>query len=100
MESIKVDTEALRKAATNVDKMAEDYERTYRNLLNNVQTFTSADWTGDDANAFKEKVFDFQDDLNNMKSLMNEYANTLRTFATNYEDTQRKITQQAQSMSS
>lgn len=100
MESIKVDTEEVRRVAGNVDDIATEYETTYKALLNNVEQFTSTDWTGDDANSFKNKVFDFTDDLNKMKTLMNEYADALRTFANNYEETQSRIKTQSQGLQS
>lgn len=100
MESIKVDTQELRNAASKVDNIAASYEQAYVNMINNVATFTSTDWTGDDATAFKNKVEDFRDDLDRMKKLMNEYASTLRTFAKNYEDTQEQVKQKNQSLRS
>lgn len=99
MDSIKVDTAEVRRIAGEVDEVATDYESSYVNLLNNVSTFTSSDWKGDDANQFREKVEGFRDDLNKMKTLMNEYATALRQFATNYEETQERIKQQAQGLS-
>ncbi|MBQ3584873.1 MAG: WXG100 family type VII secretion target [Lachnospiraceae bacterium] len=98
MDSIKVDTAEVRRIAGEVDEVATDYESSYVNLLNNVSTFTSSDWKGDDANQFREKVEGFRDDLNKMKTLMNEYATALRQFATNYEETQERIKQQAQGL--
>lgn len=100
MESIKVDTDEVRRVASNVDDIATEYETTYKSLLNNVEQFTSTDWTGDDATSFKNKVFDFTDDLNKMKTLMNEYADALRTFANNYEETQSRVKSQSQGLQS
>ena len=98
MESIKVDTTEVRRIANEVDGVATDYENTYGNLLNNVNIFTTSDWTGDDADAFRNKVEGFRDDLNKMKALMNEYATALREFASNYEETQERIKQQSQGL--
>ena len=98
MESISVDTQEVRTVAGQVDEIAANYESTYNNLLNNVSTFTSTDWTGDDADAFRNKVEGFRDDLERMKGLMNEYASALRMFAQNYEDTQNRIKQQSQGL--
>lgn len=84
-------TDVMRAVAKAVDGTAANYEKTYNNLLNNISTFTSTDWKGDDANAFRTKAEDFRDDLNKMKMLMNEYADTLRKFADNYEETQRIV---------
>ena len=98
MESIQVDTLEVRRIAGEVDGVATNYENTYNNLLNNVSVFTTSDWTGDDADAFRNKVEGFRDDLIKMKALMNEYASALREFATNYEETQERIKQQSQGL--
>lgn len=98
MDSIKVDTAEVRRIAGEVDEVATNYESKYNNLLNSISTFTSSDWKGDDANKFREKAEGFRNDFIKMKNLMNEYATTLRQFATNYEETQERIKQQAQGL--
>ncbi|MCD8198538.1 MAG: WXG100 family type VII secretion target [Lachnospiraceae bacterium] len=100
MESIKVTPENLRSKATEVDAKAEEYYAEYRALLNDVATLTSSDWTGEEASEFLAKVNDFEDDFNKMRELMQEYANHLRTSATNYEDTQNSVRNQIKSLQS
>lgn len=100
MESIKVDTDQVRTAADVVDDYARNYENHYNELLKNVQDFTTTDWTGADADEFRNKVEDFRDDFVRMKELMNEYAKTLRDFAGSYDDEQTMIRQQAQGLRS
>ena len=91
MESIKVTPENLISQAGKVDDEASKYYNEYRNLLNDVQTLTTSDYTGDDANAFREKVEGFEPDFNKMKELMNEYAGFLREAAKNYQNTQQNV---------
>lgn len=91
MDSILVTPENLKKKATEVDSKASDYYKEYQNLLADVQNFTSSDWTGEDATAFRNKVEGFEPDFSKMKQLMEEYASFLRQAATNYENTQSNI---------
>lgn len=95
-ESIQVTTDELYRAADTIDDKAGFYEDTYGYLLKKVESFTTSDFKGDDADAFRNQVNGFYDDFMKMKELMNEYAATLRDFAKNYEDTQRNVKTQAQ----
>lgn len=91
MESIKVTPENLRDQASKVDREAQNYYGEYRGLLKDVETLTTTDWKGEDADAFRDKVNNFEIDFNKMKELMNEYANFLRQAADNYQNTQANI---------
>ncbi|MCM1217689.1 MAG: WXG100 family type VII secretion target [Lachnospiraceae bacterium] len=91
MESIKVTPESLIAKAAQVDSEASEYYNEYRGLLSDVESLTGSDWTGEDANAFREKVEGFEPDFNKMKELMNEYANFLREAAKNYQNTQENV---------
>lgn len=91
MESIKVTTEELRQKSEEVSALATEYFQHYEALLNDVATLTTTDWTGNDANAFREQVEGFRADFNNMKEKMEDYANFLRTAAVNYDETQSNV---------
>lgn len=88
MESVQVTTENLTKKSNEINGMATEYYNLYEALFNDVSQLTSTDWKGDEANAFKEQIEGFRQDFTNMKQKMEEYANFLRTAATNYEETQ------------
>lgn len=88
MESTKVTPEILRNQAAKVDEEANRYYSEYRNLLSDVGEMTTTDWTGQDANEFRDKVGNFEPDFNKMKELMNDYANYLRQAADNYDNRQ------------
>ena len=62
MNSIKVTPENLIAKAAQVDSKASEYYNEYRGLLGDVQELTGTDWTGEDANAFREKVEGFEQD--------------------------------------
>ena len=87
MESLKVDTQRLRDQATKVEDEATDYVNTYEKLYQDVETFTTTDYTGDEGEAFREQIEGFRDDFQKMKKLMDDYASYLRTAAQTYDDT-------------
>ena len=91
MDSILVTLENLDSQAKKVDNKATEYYNHYMALLNEVEDFTSTDWKGEDADAFREKVKDFGRDFTKMKELMEEYASFLRQAATNYRNTQENV---------
>lgn len=100
MESILVTPENLRAQAGKVDDRAQEYYSAYQSLLSEVDTLTSTDWKGEDAEAFLAKVRDFEPDFNKMKELMGEYANFLRRAAQNYTDAQSNIKNTIQGLQS
>ena len=98
MNSIKVTTEDLKKAASNVDNLAIEYAKEYEAFFQDIETLTTADYVGADATEFRNQVEGFHEDFNKMKKLMNDYADFLRQAAATYEDTQENIKQQAKSL--
>lgn len=98
MESITADTGELRRIARNVEGHASEYKRTYDMLLREVSTFTTTDWRGEDADAFRNKVEGFREDFEKMKNLMDEYANHLRQTAADYDNTRNEIIRKNQSL--
>lgn len=100
MEKLWVTPSQLRTAANDVDNLASDYKSLYGELLTKVDEFTSSDWQGKDANEFRQKVRDFEDDFNKMKQLMNDYATHLRKAADDYEANQDNISNQIKGLQS
>ena len=100
MESIQVTPANLRKAATDVENMANEYQRQYKELFGLVEKFTTTDYQGKDAKEFCDKVKDFDDDFLKMKQLMDEYASFLRKAASDYEANQDNLSSQIKSLQS
>lgn len=94
MESIQVTPSNLRRAAGEVDDLANTYKSQYEGLFKIVENFTSTDFQGEDAKKFCSKVREFEDDFTNMKTLMNEYATFLRKAADDYEKNQENMISQ------
>ena len=100
MESILVTPENLRRAANEVDDLADSYKRQYDEFYTQVAELVSSDWKGKDANAFQAKVEEFKDDFMKMKDLMNQYATHLRTAASDYEQNQSELMSQISGLQS
>ena len=100
MESIQVTPANLRKAAGEVETLAGTYKKQYGDLFSLVETFTTTDYQGMDAKEFCAKVKDFEDDFLKMKTLMDEYAQFLKTAADDYEKNQENIRSQIASLQS
>ncbi|MCM1026242.1 MAG: WXG100 family type VII secretion target [Roseburia sp.] len=88
MESIQVTPGNLKKAAGEVETLANNYRKQYGELFGLVETFTTTDFQGVDAKEFCSKVKDFEDDFMKMKNLMDDYAQFLRRAAEDYEKNQ------------
>ena len=93
MESLRVTPEDLERRAMQIDEKAGEYAAEYQKFFNEMEDFTSRDWTGAGARAFMERLRGFEDDFNKMKQLMNEYANFLRNAANTYEKKEDEIIQ-------
>ncbi len=100
MESILVTPENLTAQAAKVDNKAAEYYKEYQALLSEVETLTSTDYRGEDAEAFLAKVRDFEPDFNKMRELMEQYASFLRQAARNYADTQANVKNTIQGLQS
>lgn len=94
MESIQVTPSNLKKAAAEVESLANSYKKQYNELFGLVENFTSTDFQGADAKEFCAKVKDFEDDFIKMKDLMDDYAQFLRKAAEDYEKNQENLRNQ------
>ena len=93
MESLRVTPEDLERRAMQIDEKAGEYAAEYQKFFNEMEDFTSRDWTEAGARAFMERLRGFEDDFNKMKQLMNEYANFLRNAANTYDSKEDEIIQ-------
>lgn len=98
MESITATYEDMRRTATEVDTLADDYENLYQRFLSEVEKLTKTDFKGIEADTFYERVNGFRDDFSKMKQLMNDYATFIRQTADSYEETQNNLKQQASAL--
>ena len=96
-QKILVTPEMLEQAATSIESLAKEYKAQYTELYSTTGSLAST-WSGADNVAFVNQIEGFKDDLEKMYTLMNRYAQYLRTTAKSYRDTQDSIIKQAKSL--
>ncbi len=75
---------------------AGEYRRTGRSLFSTVSS--SCGWEGQDAEAFRNQLQGFQEDVEKMASLMEAYAAFLEQAAAAYRSLQEAAVQQARNL--
>lgn len=93
-----VETSRLDSTATQVDRLADQYEGEYGALFATVRELQNA-WGGEDNVAFTNQIEGFRDDFQRMTRLMRDYADYLRKAADSYRSTQDNIAAQAKNLS-
>lgn len=87
----------LETAASKIEGLAADYETQYKTLYSKTDSLANT-WKGEDNQAFVNQIAEFKPDLQNMKQLMDSYADFLRKAAKSYRDTQDAVTSQARTL--
>lgn len=95
--TILVTPEQLETAATKIEGLATDYQTQYNALYSKTDALAST-WQGEDNTAFVNQIAGFKDDFAKMYSLMNQYAEFLRTSAKAYRTTQQQVVTQAKGL--
>ena len=96
-QKILVTPEMLEQAATSIESLANEYKAQYNELYSTTGSLAST-WSGADNVAFVNQIDGFKDDLEKMYTLMNRYAEYLRTTAKAYRETQDAIIKQAKTL--
>lgn len=96
-QKIVVTPEMLESAASSIESLANEYKAQYTELYSTTGSLAST-WTGADNQAFTNQIDGFREDLEKMYTLMNRYAEYLRTTAKAYRETQDSIIKQAKSL--
>lgn len=85
MDSIRVTTQELEKASNRVHELATDYMNKYKELYQWVDAFVTTDYVGDEGDAFREQIAQFEEDFLAMKQLMDQYGDYLKDSADTYD---------------
>jgi len=85
--TIVVDPTKLTTASTNISAQADDYEKQYKQLFDEVDGMAAA-WQGADNQAFASQIKGFMDDFQQMVALMRQYAEFMSQSAKDYTQTQ------------
>ncbi len=98
MDYLRVTPEDLEKRAKEIDDKATEYADEYRKFFEDMERFTSTDWTGKGAEEFLKRIRGFEEDFSKMKQLMNDYAAFLRQSAKTYDTKEDEIIQRVNSL--
>ena len=95
--SITVDPQKLEAASQQISTKAAEYESIYRNLFTEVDNMSAA-WQGADSLAFTNQIKGFTDNFQDMKKLMDQYSEFLKSAAQMYRSTQEDRVAQAKNL--
>lgn len=95
--SITVNPQKLESASQKITAAAAEYESIYRNLFTEVDNMSAA-WQGADNLAFTNQIKGFTDNFQDMKKLMDQYREFLKTAAQAYRQTQKDRVAQAKTL--
>ena len=87
---IDIRPEQLRGTATQMDNVAGEYGAAFALLYQHVNRMQS-EWQGADNLAYTAQIEGFRPHLENLRKLMNDYAEFLRTSANLFDQTQGEI---------
>lgn len=96
-QKILVTPEMLEQAAASIEGLANEYKGQYTELYSTTGSLAQT-WSGADNVAFTNQIEGFKDDLEKMYTLMNRYAEYLRTTAKAYRETQENVIKQAKAL--
>lgn len=96
--AIRVTPEELISAANNVENWADNYQAIYNRINTNVNELAST-WGGEAHQQYVTQLEGFQDDFNNLYTLLNKYASYLRSAAAKYQQAEENIKSTAGSLS-
>ncbi len=100
MAEYDVTPELIRKAATDIDEHVAEYDKAVTDFYSQMNSLQGTVYSGEAADALKQKAEEFRDDFTKMKQRMTAYANYLRNAAATYENADKNVAQQAKALRS
>lgn len=96
---IYVDYDNLESCITQLETLKEEYRTAYtNNLYGNVMESVKNAYSGDDCNAFVEKVESFRNDFARLTEVIQQYIDFLKKAKNDYMNTQENLTQLAKQL--
>ncbi len=101
MANTKIDSGAMRRLASRLDALAEDYEYLYEHdlyvvIVDNIRRA----YKGVDADALVYGLEGFKNDFRRLKRTINQYADFLRRAARRYDELQEELAARARQLTS
>ena len=94
MGTINVEPEQLEASAARMEDSNQNYQRTYAQLFESVDTMKAA-WQGKDNTAFSTQIRKFETDFRELSVLCSQYSEFLRNSARSYREMQDDLAGQA-----
>lgn len=98
MSELKVKPSELRSKANEFKTKSNTIQNKTNAMLTLIKGINGTTWSGDAANSFKAQFQKLEEDMNQMHSIINEYATDLETIAQKYETTENQNEQIAKSL--
>ena len=86
-----VTTERLTSSAQMIEDKTAKYNSEYAKLYTELQSLKSAQWEGIASDTFNARLEGYRNDFEEMAKILTEYAQYLRTAASNYEKTENTV---------
>lgn len=96
--TIRVTPEELLNAASKVESWADSYNSICNQINTSVNELNST-WGGEAHNQYVNQLNGFQDDFQNLYTLLNKYASYLRSASQKYSQAEETIKSSASSLS-
>jgi len=93
-----VTTERLDEAAQYIKEKTAQYNSDITKLYSELEAMTSNQWKGVASDAFRSKIESYREEFNQMKSILDQYAENMLTKSKNYVNTENNVTNAAQSL--
>ena len=94
-----VTTERLVSSAGVIEEKTAKYNSEWAKLYTELQNLKSAQWQGVASDTFNARLEGYRNDFEEMAKVLTEYAQYLRTAASNYEKTEELIKDAANNLS-
>jgi len=93
-----VTTERLDEAANFIKEKTAQYNSDIAKLYSELEAMTSAQWKGVASETFRAKIESYRGEFEELKTVLNQFADTLTTKSKNYSSTENSITNAVSSL--
>lgn len=93
-----VETEKLTSSAGKIEDETGRYNTEWNKLYSEVQALKSANWVGEAADTFNQRLEGYRNDFEQMEEALNNYSEFLAQAAKSYETTENNLKDQASNL--
>lgn len=93
-----VTTERLDEASQFIKDKTSQYNTDITKLYSELDAMTSNEWRGVASETFKARIDSYHDEFNNLKTILDQFADNLKVKSQNYVSTENNVASAAQSI--